>query len=546
MSLSAISTNRSYGNCCDDIRPFIVSVEDTAVIASTVGSAVVSGGGGGGAIIGDEIVAELITVTQLNAETILTTILTATSATIGILTVTTISGFTVNSGDDVTFVGVTTDDKFFWDSSKSTLFIDGDFKTRDPFITLCRQSNENDPTIADADKDKGILFHWYDDDASLAKKGFFGFDESTRRFMFNSNIVDPVTNDIIVGVGVSYGDIQANTFYGNTLVNEDLNQPSLGISSATDLNIRAEDNMSITAEDDLTIQTINNGGDINITTNDGDFNLDITGEMTLDVTNGGLDILVNGLSTDAITIENNDGVIDILTVTSTDAEAISLTTQNGGILLNASIGITMDSANDIDIVPTNSFNVTTAGGSALLSFDDTDGLTTNKEKTDYLHWVPYYKFDASVGFWFTTRAVPSNPIHSWIKDAAAETAIIFSDLDISSRTTTDKGYKLNSIFFAYKITGQALTSITAILTEKTFDPTTPTAGVTLTDIPVSDGTNGLSTGTPINDHYLSVDIDTPAYLNDESVLNLELRIVSQAASVVEFYGVHLFFARNDL
>ena len=60
--------------------------------------------------------------------------------------------------------------------------IDGDFKTRDPFITLCRESDENDPTITDANKDKGILFHWYDDDASLAKKGFFGFDESTRRF----------------------------------------------------------------------------------------------------------------------------------------------------------------------------------------------------------------------------------------------------------------------------------------------------------------------------------------------------------------------------
>ena len=34
MSLSAVSTNRNYINCCDDIRPFIVSVETTTVAAT--------------------------------------------------------------------------------------------------------------------------------------------------------------------------------------------------------------------------------------------------------------------------------------------------------------------------------------------------------------------------------------------------------------------------------------------------------------------------------------------------------------------------------
>ena len=543
MSLSAISTNRSYGNCCDDIRPFIVSVADTAAVASTISSAVSTTTT---TVVTGDITTELITVTQLNAETIVTTTLSASTITTTLLNVGTISGFTVNTGNDVTFTGVTSIDKFFWDSSKSTLFIDGDFKTRDPFITLCRESDENDPTIVDANKDKGILFHWFDDSVTSAKLGFFGFDESTRRFMFNSDIVDPVTNDIVVGTGVSYGDIQASTFYAEGLINEDTSVVQLTISSATDISMRAEDNVILVAEDDFTIKTINTAGDINIITQDGDLNLDVTGEMTLDVTDGGLDILVNGISTDTITVENSAGTIDLLTVASTDKEAISLVTQNGGILLDSnSLGITMNSTADIDIVATNSLNVTVAG-TASLTFDDTNGLVSNKEKTDYLHWVPYYKFDADTGFWFSNRSVPSNPVHSWVKDAAAETAIIFSDLDISSRTTTDKGYKLNSIFFAYKITGQALTSISAVLTEKTFDPTTPTAGVSLTDIPISDGTNGLSTGTTINDHYLSVDVDTPAYLNDESVLNLELRIVSQASSVVEFYGVHLSFARNNL
>ncbi len=537
MSLSALSTNRSYGNCCDDIRPYIVSVEDTGLV---------SGGGGGSTITTEIIIGDIVTVVQLNAQTIITNTLDADSITTTILNVSTITGFSVPSGDDVTFIGVTDIDKFFWDSSKSTLFIDGDFKTRESFITLSRESDENDPTIIDAGKDHGTLFHWFDDSVSSAKLGFFGHDASIDRFIFNSNIVDPVTDDVIVGVGVSYGDIQAGAFYAEKLINDDTTVASLGISSATDIYMRAEDNIVVIAEDNLTLQTINTGGDINITTNNGDLNLDITGEMTLDVTNGALDILVNGLSTDTITIENNAGTIDILTVSSIDKEAISLVTQNGGILLDSnSLGITANSASDINMVATDSFNITT-GGSALLTFDDTNGLVTNKEKTDYLHWVPYYNFDASVGLWFTNRSVPSNPVHSWIKDAAAETAIIFSDLDISSRTTIDKGQKLNSIFFAYQITGQALTSITAVLTEKTFDPLTPTAGVILTNIPVSDGTFGLSTGTTINNHYVSVDVDTPTYLNNESVLNLELRIVSQAASVVEFYGVHLSFARNNL
>lgn len=66
---------------------------------------------------------------------------------------------------------------------------------KDPIITL---GGTTAPTVADA-FDRGIEFHWYDDEASKAKKGFFGFDMGTKKFTFipdttNTNVGTIVAN----------------------------------------------------------------------------------------------------------------------------------------------------------------------------------------------------------------------------------------------------------------------------------------------------------------------------------------------------------------
>lgn len=526
MSLAALSSNRSFNDCCSDLRPFIVSVDTTDTTSATIATVTSS------TIEITDV--EQITVTQLNATTVIASQVTSDTVTTTTLQTTFIDSFSVLEGDDVKFLGAidAVNDKFFWDSSASTLYIDGDFKVREPFLYLSADSVENPPTIEIANRDNGILFNWFDDSITEAKLGFFGFNESSNRFIFNSNV--EVTSDIVTGITEVFGDIEVGTLFANHLTNEDV-LLDLNITSISDINVQSNNlNNTITNDINLT-STI---GDINLITDAGNVNLDITGDLTLDITNGIIDILVDGQTTDNITIENTIGTIDI-TTGSTSSQAIYLTTQNGGILLeNQSIdnNITLNTVSNILLSTT---------GTTTMTFDEDDGIVVNKAKSDYLKWYPYYKFDTITGIWFTNRDVPSsNPIHSWSKEANEETTTLFSDLDLSSRTTTDKGFQLKSIYFAYKIQTAVINGVEPLFTLKTFNPSVPGAGVTLTNIPFTDV--NLTSGTTIGDHYRSVDITTPFFINDESTLNVELAISSASTSDVDFYGIHLLFNINNL
>jgi hypothetical protein len=556
MSLSALSSNRSYFNCCDDIRPFISSVESIAVVSSAFASAISSTTvittditETDSLILNTLVVNDIATITTISAtETTSGTVITTN------LITTTIDSYSVLSGNDVTFVGGVSSavDKFFWDSSQSTLYIEGDFKTRDPFITLC-SSSSGLPDIDDANKDKGILFQWYDDDSSTNKTGFFGFDDSSNRFIFNSYISS--TNDIITGITGDFGDFQMESAYLENIINESLST-DLNISAASDINIYGGDNILQNITTNSTeiignnkILTISNDYVANVTgdilLNSTNMDLSVTGgDMSLDIDDGELDIVLNSnVVTDTLTIENIRGPIEILSGTTSD-QAIYFNTTNGGITLEndaINYGITLSSVSNI----TFSDDSTTK-----MVFNGVSGIRVNKPKDDYLIWIPYYKFDSSVGFWATDRSVPSNPVHSWIKDAVDETAIIFTDVNISSRTTTDKGYQLSSIFFAYDITGNALDNdISIIVTEKTFDSSNPTTPISLTDIPTGPTSSGDLTTAPgslVNSHYRGINITTPFFINDESTINIELSIDCNALTVFQFYGCHLKFDRNHL
>lgn len=76
----------------------------------------------------------------------------------------------------------------------------------DPIITL---GGDTPPTIDDA-KDRGVEFRWYD---GGAKTGFFGFDDSSQRFVF----IPDGTNASEVYSG-SKGDIEVNDVYALGLV----------------------------------------------------------------------------------------------------------------------------------------------------------------------------------------------------------------------------------------------------------------------------------------------------------------------------------------
>lgn len=116
-------------------------------------------------------------------------------------------------------------------------------KLRDPVITL----GSGDNPTSDDDKDRGIEFNYYFADA--ARIGFFGFDDSTRKFTFLTDATN--TNEVFSG---TKGEVDANVDWTNILnkpdpiITGELTGDVNGISSATftDLsNVRLTINTSI-------------------------------------------------------------------------------------------------------------------------------------------------------------------------------------------------------------------------------------------------------------------------------------------------------------
>ena len=512
--LPALSQNRNKTNYSIPLylRPIITSVDSE--VAPTTGTGI--------NISGDvELDATDLTLDSLTANTATIGQLTSSQISTFNLVTTFISNFTVASGDDVRFIGTDNSRDFFWDSSRDTLYVEK-FKTNNCFTYLSVNKDEDELTGSDALEDKGIVFQWFDNTVDVENKfGFFGFKSSSERFYFNPNI--SITNDCnVIGITETYGDMELNDVYLRNIINENISN-NLGITSVSDINIDATSDI-----------TFNAGGNLSSTIGN-NYNIGVTGDYTLDITNGIFDILVNGDASDSMTIENTNGSIEILT-NSSNSNAINIHSQGSGVNIESggSGNITLQTANNI--------SMNTDGGT-IATITDSNGFSINVDKTDYLQWIPYYNFDAYSGIWVNNRTiVGSSPLYGLLKDVANESAIIYSDTIISSRTTTDKGYKLKSVFFAYKITTQDITSITPKITLKTYDSSTPSGSVTLTNIPFTD--NNLSSGTNTAEHYRSIDITTPFFINDESIINIEIDINTQALSVFEFYGCHLSFDRN--
>jgi hypothetical protein len=512
MNNIALSQSRHMRNYACEVycRPIITTVDTSASTNSNVSTTTTTS---------DTISGDDITVDQIVAGVGIITTLTATTLTATTINTTFIDSFTVPSGEDVRFIGTDTDSDIFWDASRDTLYTQT-LKINDCFLYIDFDKDESDLTAAKAEQEKGIVFQWYDNINSESKKGFLGFNSNTERLSFNPNIT--ITNDCTIeAVSEAYGDMEIQDVYLRNIINENISN-NMSITSVSDITIESTDDL-----------TINSGGNFSSLI-DGNYDLGITGDYTIDVV-GQMDLVVNGTSLDPLVLENTNGSVSLISGSS-NSDSIYIHSENSGLKIESSGGdMTMETSNDL---------VVNTDGGTNMTLNDTAGLSVNVSKTDYLHWIPYYKFDAISGIWSNARTVPSsNPIYGWIKDTASETVQISTDIDISSRTTTDKGYKLTSVFFSYQISVQDITSITPRLTLKTFDSLIPSGGVTLTDVPYTDSnltTNGLN----VAEHYRSVDITTPFYINDESVLSVEIELTTQANSVFEFYGIHLVFDRN--
>ena len=335
-------------------------------------------------------------------------------------------------------------------------------------------------------------------------------------------------------------------------------------SNSEDIDICALDNSSVNIcsnsenNDSITLNAKNGG--IDITSNSE--NIDICSN------NASVNICSNNNESDAIIINSSNGGIKMISnsehdkdidITAIDSsinlisnenvnDAIRIQSLDGGILMESKSEdihlSTFDAKVQVtsDIIAINAHDNTN-----LLSLDTINGIQSDLYKTDYRTWIPYIRFDpGNYGIWLSERSIisGSNSIYYWKKQPKSEISYISCDINECIRSTMNKGFKLTKLLFSYKIENSDINSIIPTITKKTFNSNNPNSSITITNIPYSD--NNLNNGIFIGDHYRSISISSPFYINDESILTIELTIDTNNTSLFKFYGMFLEFHQNHL
>lgn len=512
-----------------DIRPYIMTSVNANIIADTENFSPESGGG--------QMEETVVLVDIENIEAAAATIIDLTATTISAYEVSAayINSFTVKKGNNVTFESTVTGDEFIWNSSKSTLNVDANMKIGKSFIHLNHPATEVGIPQSEYNTDIGMIMQYWNVDYLGTQLSFFGMDGNTNRLRFLTGVSQGTFNEnIVVDNGESghkeYGDLEINALYVSKIIEHDSSTTGLTLQSTNDLNIISGGDLNFYGTNvNYNISggysLVNTSEDMNFTSISSNLNLTVSsGDTNIDTFNGTLDIQVVGDSSDLIVIQNTLGDINIVTG-STNTDSVHIDT-DGGVLMTSE-----------------SMKVTTANNAELL-FNGTTGLTTTIAKTDFQKWISFKDFDAIDGYWFTNRSLITGlPIHYWKKERNEEYSTIYVDVDLSSRLTSLKGYKLKRIYFGYKIENNNIFDLNTIITKKTFDPSNVTP-LTVTQIGYND--INLEAGINTAEHYRGIEIGSPFYIQNDNILNIELSISSAATSDFLFYGCNLEFERNDL
>ena len=148
----------------------------------------------------------------------------------------TIAGATGNTtiGGDLTVAGDLQVDGTVTSVNSTTVTID------DPIFTL---GGDTVPTTDD-NLDRGIEFNWYDGGASTAKVGFFGFDDSTGKFIFipdatnTGEVFSGTAGDVVFGEALLSGlDVTGNTILRGDVTLGDADTDSISFNGDVRSNI---------------------------------------------------------------------------------------------------------------------------------------------------------------------------------------------------------------------------------------------------------------------------------------------------------------------
>ena len=397
------------------------------------------GVGGSGATINEQVI-DLLIAKKIKNKVLITNRI----ETFEIIT-TKSTGFTTDCDEDVIFNGKCgTNDKWFWNGSSSTIFLDGNFETRESCITL---NGSRILSSADAGRTIGIKFNYWNSTLDQQEIGWFGYDPETSCFRYLLDVsIDTSTEEYQcypcqVTSGTP-GDICTDTFIAQNIRNKSMEEQDLNIISDQAIDIDATglitmdtttgaiisntgssgiDIISSTGNIDIT----SNNSEMNLTTNNDDMAIMVdTGNMKICVEDGDLDICVSGSSpgqdlnltsynesainmisnkddAQSILIESTAGGIDItaegapgedidvtnnegsINLTSNEAatDAICLQTPNGGMCIDAGTILDVDAGTNMTVDVGNNYTEN-IGGDTIIDIDGSKTETVMNAVTE--------------------------------------------------------------------------------------------------------------------------------------------------------------------
>lgn len=162
-------------------------------------------------------------------------------------------------------------------------------------------------------------------------------------------------------------------------------------------------------------------------------------------------------------------------------------------------------------------------------------------KTDCQHFISVLNaLGFSAGTWNPTRFARGN--YGVRKIAGIHTAIVGFDITEPIRQETDKGFKLTSLTFIYRIGTEALNDHTVTLDRIEYENETA-VGVNAITLSSAD----LSKTTHANPRVTTINVTSPVFNNVlDSKYVVEVTIDTPALTVYDFYGIIVNFSRDDL
>jgi hypothetical protein len=157
--------------------------------------------------------------------------------------------------------------------------------------------------------------------------------------------------------------------------------------------------------------------------------------------------------------------------------------------------------------------------------------------TSMAQWVSPADCQYSAGTW--TDAVASN-IWSRNRSAADAAFTIRIPVTVLQNAVALKGSKIASVDIYYEVATAAMDSV-AVAAYKAVAPANGAAwpAVTTPTVTYDSGHDSAAERITVDEHKLTLSFSSPAWLDDDDVLSVELACDAAATSVFKFYGARV-------